>query len=252
MENYKVCILGACKNTEAYLPITLSNLDTIASWFKESRIVIYENDSTDGTVNLLQNWTSQKNHSITRHVIKENNLNNRFADRTVRLAYIRNTLLCHIPPDFDYFMMFDLDDVFCSPVKKESFESCFTLQDKWDVVTGNGQTGYHDIWALRLPGLIEFDCWLKYYELMGSGKYNEKDAVNEAVYNFTLAMNEIKEPTYVDSAFNNGMISKVSIIKPCCRYSGILNGNSCCEHVPFQNCLRSHGARILFNPNFRL
>jgi glycosyltransferase involved in cell wall biosynthesis len=252
MENYKLCILGACKNSEAYLPTTLSNIDTIASWFKESRLVIYENDSTDGTVTLLQNWASQKSNGITRHVIKENNLNNRFADRTVRLAYIRNTLLCHIPPDFDYFMMVDLDDVFNSAVQKESFDSCFEIQDRWDVVTANGKLGYYDIWPLRIPGIIEFDCWLKFYEFFRSRKYTKEEAEYEAVYKFTHIMNAITEPTYVNSAFNVGMISKVSIVKPCCRYSGILDGNSCVEHVPFQNCLRSHGARILYNPNFRL
>jgi hypothetical protein len=51
-------------------------------------------------------------------------------------------------------MMVDLDDIFTHPVSKESFDSCFAL-DNWDVITPNGYTYYYDIWPLRVPGLIE-------------------------------------------------------------------------------------------------
>jgi hypothetical protein len=252
MDQTTICIVGACKNAEPFLETVLSNLSTISSWFKECRIVIYENDSTDRTHEMLMEWASVEGHNIHRHVIKETNLNARFSDRTVRLAYIRNTLICHVPSNFDYFMMVDLDDVFSRPVDKKSFDSCFEMKDKWDVVTANGYGGYYDIWALRVPGVIEFDCWQKYYELMRSGKYTQQQATYEAVDKFKDYMRDVTEPTYVYGAFNVAMISKVSIVKPCCKYSGIYEGKSSVEHFPFQKCLRSHGARILFNPNFRL
>jgi len=234
------------------LPDVLDNIKVISSWFKECRVVIYENDSTDRTHEMLMEWVSLREHNVHRQVISESNLNARFPGRTVRLAHIRNTLLHHIPPGFDYFMMVDLDDVFTHPVRKESFDSCFEMKDKWDVVTANGYGGYYDIWALRVPGVIEFDCWQRYYELIRSGKYTQKQATYEAIEKFKDYMHGVKEPMYVDGAFNVAMISKVSILRPCCRYSGVADNISCCEHYPFQKCLRSHGARILFNPNFRL
>jgi hypothetical protein len=252
MDQAKICILGACKNSEPFLPVVLANLDRVASWFKESRIVIYENDSTDKTHSMLMEWTTLGGNGIHREVVKESNLSNRFADRTVRLAYIRNTLLCHIPPSFDYFMMVDLDDVFSHPVEKASFDSCFALKDTWDIVTANGYGGYYDIWALRVPDVIEFDCWWKFYELQRSGKYTEKEAVYESVEKYKDYMASVTKPMYVDGAFNIAMISKVSVVKPCCKYSGIYENRSCVEHFPFQKCLRSHGTRILFNPDFRL
>jgi hypothetical protein len=252
MDQSTICILGACKNSEPFLPSVLANLELITSWFKECRVVIYENDSTDNTHSILMDWSRIGGHNIHRQIIKETNLNDRFADRTVRLAYIRNTLLCHVPPSFDYFMMVDMDDVFSRPVQKASFDSCFALKDMWDVVTANGYGGYYDIWALRIPGVIEFDCWEKYYELWRSEKYTQQEATYEAIEKFKGHMADVKTPMYVDAAFNVAMISKVSNVKPCCRYSGVSDGKSCCEHVPFQRCLRSHGARILFNPDFRL
>jgi hypothetical protein len=197
-------------------------------------------------------WATQTKDNIARHIIKESNLNSRFHYRTPRLAYIRNTLLCHIPPDFDYFMMVDLDDVFAHPVEKKSFDSCFEIKDAWDIVTANGYEGYYDIWSLRLPGVIDFDCWFRYGALMATGKYTDEEAQQEAIYKYTGYMNAIKWPVYVDGAFNVGMISKVSIIKPCCKYAGFYDGRLCVEHFPFQKCLRSHGVRILYNPNFRL
>lgn len=252
MENIRVCILGGCKNAEPFLPGVLANLTLVSSWFKECRVVIYENDSTDRTHEMLDEWASEKGHNIHRQIIKETNLNDRYPDRTIRLAYIRNTLLCHIPPGFDYFMMVDLDDVFSRPVKKESFESCFAMRDAWDVVTANGLDEYYDIWPLRIPGVIEFDCWQKYYEMWRSKKYTQAEATYEAIEKFKDYMRDVDKPMYVDGAFNIAMISKVSIIRPCCRYAGIDKGESCTEHYPFQKCLRSHGARIMFNPNFRL
>jgi len=252
MEDYRICILGACRDAERFLPQVLSNLDTISSWFKDCRIVIYENDSVDRTNELLMEWATQTKDNVVRHVIKESNLNSRFHYRTPRLAYIRNTLLYHIPPDFDYFMMVDLDDVFAHPVEKKSFDSCFEIKDAWDIVTANGYEGYYDIWSLRLPGVIDFDCWFRYWALMATGKYTDEEAQQEAIYKYTGYMNAIKWPVYVDGAFNVGMISKVSIIKPCCKYAGFYEGRICVEHFPFQKCLRSHGVRILYNPNFRL
>jgi hypothetical protein len=252
MDAARICILGACKNSEPFLPGVLANLELVSTWFKECRVVIYENDSTDRTHAILTEWANAREHNVHRHIISETNLDARYSDRTVRLAYIRNTLLCHVPPGFDYFMMVDLDDVFSRPVQKASFDSCFAIRDKWDVVTANGYGGYYDIWPLRIPGVIEFDCWEKYYELWRSQKYTQAEAAYEAIEKFKDYMLNVKEPIYVDGAFNVAMIARVSAIRPCCRYAGVDKEVSCTEHVPFQRCLRSHGARILFNPDFRL
>jgi hypothetical protein len=85
-----------------------------------------------------------------------------------------------------------------------------------------------------------------------SGKYDKKEATYEAIEKFKHIMPTIKEPTVVNSAFNIAMIAKVSVLRRCCKYAPNIGVDEVCEHVPFQNCLRSHGARIVFNPNFRL
>jgi hypothetical protein len=248
MDAKSLCILGACKNAAPFLPTILPKLSTIASWWRECKIVIYENDSTDETSEMLYAWKAEGGH---KEIVQETNLNERFPDRIERLAYIRNRLLYYIPPSFDYVLMADLDDVFMSPPSKEAFESCFSL-NAWDVMTANGRGGYYDIWPLRVPGVIEFDCWERYYHLKRHLGIPDQQAAYEAIERFKEIMANMRQIIPVLSAFNIGILCKVSAIHSCCRFSAKLDEKGVCEHVPFQNCLRSHGARILFNPFFQL
>lgn len=256
METNSVCIVGCCRNIEPYLKNVLENLDKISSWWKDYKIVIFENDSTDNTFNIISKWANTKNDKC--ELIKEYNLDKQFPERSVRLAYIRNILLDKVPKNFDYMLMVDMDDVFANEVKKESFESCFLLKD-WSVVTANSKY-YYDIWALRIPNIIEFDCWHKYYELSKIYKMSYKNLIRKinpdkvalwnAIEKFKDIMRKAKNPIEVNSAFNCAILCKISSIKPCCRFVGFVDNKIICEHVPFQNCIRRHGGKIIFNPNF--
>jgi hypothetical protein len=156
MENASLCILACGRNIEPYLDKVLSNFATIESWFKKTKIVIFENDSVDNTHDILKKWSN----GITKLLLTESNLLQKIPLREYRLAYIRNILLEHIPPTYDYFMMVDIDDVFVTPVNKQSFESCFQL-DNWDIITANSYRKYYDIYALRIPNVIDYNCWKK-------------------------------------------------------------------------------------------
>lgn len=246
MQDKTLCIVGACRDVAVHLPQVLKNMDTIASWWKECKIVIFENDSIDDTPKILDEWLQKGGH---REIIHESNLNEKFPNRIERLAYIRNRLLCYVPPFFDYMFMVDMDDVFTSPVQKSSFESCFRIAD-WDVMTAS-TPWYYDIWALRVPGLIEFDCWARQRELVKQGK-SEKEAIYEAIEKYKEIMTKVPNPIYIYSAFNVGALYKVNKIRQCCRFSAYKKGIEICEHIPFQECLRSHGGKIIYNPGFKL
>lgn len=251
MDTKTLCILGAARNVAGSLPAVLANIATIASWWKECKIVIYENDSVDTTSTLLHEW---KDSAVHPHIeiVQETNLNERFPNRTQRMAYIRNRLLCYIPPSFDYMFMVDMDSVFSHPVEKSSFESCFSVAS-WDVMTAKGATTeYYDVWALRIPGILEADCWQTFNALLSRGM-NRSDATREAVSKYNRFMDAQSDILLIHSGFNIGAIYKVPAIRTCCRYSGWnLDRTEGCEHVSFHRCIRSHGSRILFNPNFKL
>lgn len=248
METKSLCILGAARNVADFLPQVLANFSAIASWWKNCKMVVFENDSTDSTSVLLHEWKASGGDI---DIVQEVNLEDRFPNRTERLAYIRNRLLHYVPPSFDYVFMVDMDDVFSNPVQKSSFESCFTVPS-WDVMVGIGRTEYYDTWALRVPGVIEGDCWENFYRLRGLGK-TMYEATQEAIITYNSYMTSLKDVSPVHSAFNIGALFKVSAIHSCCRYSGKYpNGKEACEHVSFNTCLRSHGGQILFNPKFIL
>ena len=257
METKTLCIVGACRNAAKFLPTVLPKLDMIASWWKECKVVIYENDSTDETSALLHAW-KDAGHPI--EIVQERNLDWRYPTRIERLAYIRNQLLGFVPPSFDYMLMVDLDDVFLSPPSKPAFESCFALTN-WDVMTADSVSDYYDLWALRIPGGLDFDCWVRVRQLVRQG-LSQAQAQDEAIEKYRVQMNKITEPTPVHSAFNIGILCKVSAIRPCCRFRSTVYDQLqpwlppevqlICEHIPFQTCLRSHGARIVFNPHFYL
>jgi glycosyltransferase involved in cell wall biosynthesis len=253
MDEKSLCILGCCKNVEQYLPQVLNNLDTIKSWWKECKIVIFENDSTDNTSKLLLDWVKEKGDH--REIVQEVDLNKRFPVRTMRLAYIRNRLLHYIHPSFDYFMFIDMDNVLNTPVDKESFESCFKMNVEWDMVTANSKSGYYDIWALRIPGLMEIDCWDYYNRNIRFGEKTSEELLEMLIYKWNRFMNESTAPIELNSGFNTAMICKVSALRRCCRYNGFSKDyidNAICEHVSFCNCIRSHGAKIYFNPDFKI
>jgi glycosyltransferase involved in cell wall biosynthesis len=154
LSDVRMCIVGACRNVGHTLPNVLEKLEEMETWWKECKVVVYENDSTDNTASILNNWINNKPN---RKLIQESNLNSKYPKRTERLAYIRNTLIGNVPTDFDYCLMVDLDDVFTNPLSKEAFQSCFALPFEWDAVAGNSPY-YYDIWALRVKELCEFDC----------------------------------------------------------------------------------------------
>lgn len=255
MDQASLCIVGACRDIEPYIHIVLANITTICSWWHSSQVVIFENDSKDATPTLLREWISLSDNRI---LIQESNLDALYPLRTQRLAYIRNKLVKSVSPSFDYLLMIDMDDIFNWAVKKESFDSCFDIEN-WDVITANSnyckiwhRNGYYDIWALRLPNIIEFDCWDHHTMLLHRG-YTYEIALQKLVIKYMDYMNMIKVPINVNSAFNGAMICKVSFIKPCCEFIGLEPAHAngmICEHVSFQNCLRSHGARIVYNPDF--
>lgn len=266
MENYKICILACGINIEPYLENVLSNFSTIETWFQETKIVVFENDSVDNTRNILTQWSN----GTTKILLTEDNLISNIPPRTERLAYIRNKLLDHIPTDYHYFMMVDIDDVFIHPVQKKSFESCFQVEN-WDIITANSYTKYYDIYALRIPNIIDYDCWKRVHELIVYKNYTFSRAFDQCITYFEQFMMNVKAPLYVDSAFNIAIIGKVKSLKPCCRYSSSIsnmpnkklfkvfqrNNNNyiClyeCEHIAFNTCIRSHGGKILFHPDFKL
>ncbi len=214
----KVIICGVCRNIEIPLPFTIKIIEGIGALFKDYRIVAYENNSTDSTVNILKQWKS-KNSKIQFYseTINHKDLNrivvNKCHDEFFRpelIARARNIVLDKIMSkeyeDFQYVIWIDMD--FKIPPTLEGIAEVFQSDKEWDAVFANGvgqQNIYWDWYALRDnidpigPELLGHDWYIPKY----------------------LSFNNTDDWYPVYSAFGGCGIYKKSSIQGC-RYSALV------------------------------
>jgi hypothetical protein len=212
----------------------LNHIERCAQKFNKYSLIVYENDSTDKTREILNSRKRENYYYIFENDVTE-------PSRTARIARGRNFILdkareLNATNDYDLLIMLDLDIVNAAGTFADTIDTCFE-HENWDALTANQDT-YYDLWALRNADL-NYDCW------------KEIDAENKSC----LDLNELKykpgQLIEVDSAFGGTAVYKLSSIPLECRYVGKReNGEEICEHVPFNKCIKSGGGKIFINTSF--
>jgi len=247
MKNISVIFCGTVRNVEGHLEKNIQNLDKCGEKFKSYGVIIYENDSTDKTRDILNKHKKDNYHYIFEDNVKEHS-------RTKRLSHGRNMILNKVKElnknnSYDFMIILDLDDINSSGKFIESIESCF-LYDDWDVLSGNQSGQYYDIWALRKKGDVEYDCMKNVYSDIAKGLSNFDIAYKK------YAIDKMKNyPSgnlhEVDSAFGGIAIYRLKSVPDECSYNGTYeDGGEICEHVPFHQCLKKHGKKLYMNTSF--
>ena len=235
---YDVVIVGTAKDIEKYLPETKKKLKMIKSLFKSSKVIIYENDSNDKTLDILKEW--EKEGFI--QLITEKNVSGK---RTQRLAHGRNILLKEaMKNNFDIYIVTDLDDIIKN-LDSEGILSTFKMKEDWAMVGGNQKDRtYYDIWALRT-----FDEWLDF-----DFEYCRNVEKKDENYCFHSRLRNIlpdAEPIQVKSCFGGIGIYKKSFLENC-NYGNGLRDNTIdveeCEHVKLNEGIIRNGGKIYINP----
>ena len=254
---YKVVIAGCTKNSASYISAHLSRLVEIGKLFKTYNIIIYENDSSDNTCEIL---TQFKEDNSNFNFIHEENVIERLKYTThhIRAQTItrgRNILLKKIKrsySDYDFMIMLDLDNVL-KRFKPKHILNIFNYSDVWDVVTANCINKYYDIWALRIPPSVwneeihgkiweqplDHDCWTQIVDNIHP---------RECVKNYQKII-PIKSPLIeTESSFGGLGIYKISAINGC-KYNSFENEHPRCEHVAFHKGIVRNGGRIFICPS---
>ena len=262
-EQLKVVISGCVRNVADYLPKVFDNIDKLRASFKECKILFFENDSTDKTLALLQDY--QKKYPQEVIIISSNlqELDHPLSSKsnTLRLAYARNVILAMTQKyfaNYDLLLNMDPDDICSPPIDMEVLlESLQT--PNWDAISylrvgANSvlQKGrdncYYDLWALHMPGFEE-NC----HQV---GKRADNRLYMGKLYDHLMESIKEGKPVPVISAFNGLAIYKIPSIVGC-TYKGCDSKTEAkkgkhtklCEHVPFhRDMLAKHQASIVIYP----
>jgi glycosyltransferase involved in cell wall biosynthesis len=212
---------------------------------------LFENDSDDDTRSKLESWVAEKYNA---HLNIQDGLSERIKDRVDRIAYARNVALSAV--NFYKAKMIlnvDMDEVFTRPLETKSFVSAMNTLTECDVVTANGHGGYYDIYALRIPEILEYDCWDLYYWLVREQGWEKEKAIYHAIEKWKDFMPTVEKPMEVWSAFNAAALYRADAFEGFVKYNTQdLLGQKVCEHVGMHERMRVNGKRIVFDPNFRV
>ena len=240
---HHVLLTGLCRDNAAMLPTTLAALEAMGQAFASYQILILENDSVDGTAELLQQQAARNPRLRVLHLELKRDLpvlyGRSSVKRTQAMAALRNRLVQEIRGQayqhVDYVIVADLDLV--ALPSPRAVQAAFRLN--FDVACAHGIN-----WHVHLLG--------------GSTHYDDfafADVIGSRVAGACIACSPVLLPPLqldphrtpailVQSCFGGLAIVRRGVFAAC-NYTG-----DDCEHVGFNTCARLHGYdRIFLDPH---
>jgi glycosyltransferase involved in cell wall biosynthesis len=215
--------------------------------FSDKQIIIFENDSTDGTDQILRDLQESGRIQLIQH----QGLDEYFPKRTQRLAYARNALLSKASAaKVDYFCMADLDGVLgsLSSEFEHGFLSNFLYESVWDAVFPITLPNFYDLYAFRHPQLSDKDFELASNQTPSVLTY--QNILEFQVGKFRrIRLEKMRGWLEVDSAFGGMGIYKAKSFS-WSNYFGLNGEMEACEHIDFHQKAKMQGARLYINPEF--
>lgn len=271
MFNQHLWILGCAQNSARYLPQIFFNLERCQSLFAGSTILVFENDSQDGTRYWLRDYGLQRS-TLKAQTFK--GLNYKIPVKTVRLAALRNAgidwlrALGAFDSPKDLVMILDFDEVNADQwdiCQWEQTLSWFMARDQAGAIFPNQLGPYYDLWAFRHPQLCPQDVWWQVYQMhLQNPLWNDDQCLNAGYTPRQLTLPPDREPIMVESAFGGlGLYKVLWLRRAQVPYSGEHarwistedDGSQflrwqVCEHVSFHAGLRAAGASLWIHPGW--
>ncbi len=252
-----VVICSIVRDCNKQLKVNIPVIESFRKYCKSSSVIVFENDSLDGTKETLINWQNSSKHVFIdlkdfNELTIPNNTEgvNRFfsAFRIEKMAFFRNQYLSKLnslEEKPDYVIVVDMD---VKKINVEGILHSFGLAKYWDVVTAFGYSrsvfggyNYYDTYALNE---------------LGTEQYPQTEASIEAAQNTWGFLRKGMPLMPVYSAYGGLSIYKYQVIKDC-NYSAIPNNDIRvevrCEHFGLCHAIRQKGfERIYVNPSMVL
>ncbi|UJR13270.1 hypothetical protein I4U23_000290 [Adineta vaga] len=260
LSNSTIVIAACCRNVRKALPGFKRNIQLITKLFGNYRIYLGESDSNDQTLNYLYQWKS--NDSTHVRVYTHGDQQWKRISRTNRIALCRNTLLIEARKEmssFDYYFVVDVDVGTSDVFDIKDFLSNFIYSpSSWLAMTATQRAEYYDIWALRIPIILPFDCWKKVKEL--TSFFIDQSYLSDRLVKIHQPSIPRDVPLIqVESAFGGAALYNGKYLNRFCLYNGNDQESawafySQCEHVPFHRCIQQYAPeqKIYINPVFQI
>lgn len=250
--NYSVAICALARDCEQSLRTNIPRIEALRNLFKQSAVVVVENDSKDGTKQVLAQWAedsadvsiiSRDFNSLTIPLPTASNpYPGTSLPRIEKMSTYRNMYMDWLDDQelsFDMVIMIDVDVISFSP--EAIYQSVVRAPPDWGGLFANG---YTDTRILNKPVYTMFHDMYAYTEF-------NPDSNNTLSYKKMFAwkkeMNsKLSKNAYlpVVSAFGGLAIYKYQAIAGL-RYKAVPNQDkymeSLCEHVPFNNSILDRG-----------
>jgi hypothetical protein len=164
MASSRVAVCGLARDVERLLPKVIGRIKRVGRLFRDYEVVVYENDSIDGTLTALRAW-QRSNPRV--HVLSERLGLPRWGSvpslqRAEQMAAHRNRYREHVADhlnDLDYVIALDMD--LPRGFSLEGLANSFGYTS-WDAMGSNGLSSinqgppvdpmFYDAWAFRFEG----------------------------------------------------------------------------------------------------
>lgn len=254
--NAGILLAGIAKDVRRSIPRVLNNADAYGKLFRRHKILIVENDSSDGTKEFLRTWARQKTNRVhieADHVHALCSPQNPRGRNVPLLAVFRNLYIKRIGEEdvelYPFVGIFDCDDVNVQPIDCESILSAIRFlseESSRAAVFANQRGFYYDIWTLRHDIWCPGDCWEEYKAWCKKGLGHEARWACLGSRQVHISSNSA--PIEVNSAFGGFAIYKTSFLKEC-RYEDFgEDGAVACEHVSLNREIRNRGGHLFIFP----
>ena len=240
MHESTVVICGIARDVAKNLIATIARIERLGKMFADYRVVIYENDSTDGTDKLFKEWESN-NYKVKILTEKLDAVKHEQDDSLARMTDLANYRNKYLDEIFsrniipDYMIVADLD--LPGGWSYEGICNSFGY-DHWSFMGSNGLL-YGLIEGSEDEGMRRVYYDAHAFRRLGHPKPHTHEEINIITYN------RGEPPFRVRSCFGGMGIYKSDVVTHEPRYAGPE-----CEHVVLHNDLIDAGIdNIYMNPN---
>ena len=247
MIDKSIIIAGTVSNSGACIRPVYKNIKKISNWFTRTRCIFIESDSIDNTIEILRQEKQASN--IETEVYSFGHLRHTISHRTGRIAAARNLYLDIVEEqysDYDYLLVLDFNESNIDEIDEESIISNFRYEE-WDMMCANQEKFYYDLWALRHPTWMPFDCWNRYDQPEG---FTREELTLYFIKSRFRHIPKDSKLLEVQSAFGGAAFINIKSIKGARHESIDDRGNEACEWISFCNKLNNGKSNIYINPKF--